>query len=421
VALLTLYNIGWQGGNPSKIVALVPGGTGTTQTVATAPSYYYPYVGIPTAEGIQREFLDVGIPGVSTPPATQGQTLFLQSVANNQGAGNFAISQLYAQAGQSTGFGVVNKISGINSADIDEPGGEGTIFTIGPCNALCTTGANAITYGTLLCSDGAGNLTSFNNPSLGATPTITPEGTSGATTYSYGLVPVSVNGTYGTITTATTAGGNATLSVSNYNQISWTPVADAVGYIVVRTSSAGTPTALGVIGYVASPNSTFNDTGLPIAPNTSATQFFQRLAAPGAPTATTAGTAGSTTYGYKISAIAPNGVWSVESTSGSTSTGNATLSAVNSIKVTWTNVTGAVLYAVDRSSSAGTPSATGLIGFATSGTLGLVDTGLTATTLTAVVTPAPTPQPGVCLAIALGTLNASTTTPTNVPVFVGGF
>ena len=165
----------------------------------------------------------------------------------------------------------------------------------------------------------------------------------------------------------------------------------------------------------------FNDVGQAIVTNTSATQFFQRTAAPGAPTATTAGTAGTTTYNYKITAILPNGVWSAESATGGTTTGNATLSATNKITVTWTNVTGATLYAVDRTSAAGTPSSTGLIGYVTSGTVGLVDSGLAATAFpTAITTPPPTPAAGTCLAVSLGVLAANTSTAALVPVYVGG-
>ena len=411
--LLTLYNQYNQTGNPSYLTGLAPGGAGV-QNTATAPSEYYPMVGLPLAEGIQREFLD----SLVTTPTPQGTLVTLSSeTSGNTGAGNWH----QATAGDvfpRLAYGIVNRRSDATA----DPGGFATAYVLGPCQALCTTGSNAITYGTLLTSDGNGNLTSYNNPSGAPTPTVTQVGTSGTTVYSYGLVAVSANGTYSALgTTASTTAGNATLTNAAYNQITWTPVADAVAYIIVRTSAAGTPSTVGVIGQVSSPTGVFNDTGLAIVPNTSATQFFQRTNAPGAPTATTGGTGGSTTYNYKITAILPNGVWSAESATGGTTTGNATLSATNKITVTWTNVTGAVLYAVDRTSAAGTPSSTGLIGYATNGTTGLVDTGLAATTFpTAITTPNPTPAAGTCLAVSLGVLAANISTAALVSVYMGG-
>jgi hypothetical protein len=414
--LLTLYNLYNQQGNPTYLTGVAPGGAGT-QVTATAPSEYYPMVGLPLAEGILREFLDNGN-GLTTAATPQGTLVTLSSdTSANTGAGNWD-QALPGDIFPKLACGIVNRRSDLTA----DPGGFGTAFALGPCQALCTTGANAITYGTLLTSDGNGNLTSYNNPSAAPTPTVTQIGTSGTTVWNYGLVAVSANGTYSALgTTAGTTAGNATLSNTNYNQITWTSVGDAVSYIVVRTSAGGTPTAVGVIGQAFAGTQVFNDTGQAIVTGTSATQFFQRTAAPGAPTATTAGTAGTTTYNYKITAILPNGVWSAESATGGTTTGNATLSATNKITVTWTNVTGATLYAVDRTSAAGTPSSTGLIGYATNGTTGLVDTGLVATAFpAAVTTPNPNPPAGTCLAVSLGVLAANTTIATLVPVYFGG-
>ncbi len=414
-----------QTGNPSYLTGLAPGGAGTTQNTATAPSEYAPMVGYPTQEPIAIEFLDNAVNGVtgSAPVAQGGYVAVQPGATNGAGGSQFAFSQAYGHRAPLGQYAIVNKVSGISTTDIDEPGGEGLGITNGPIQALCTTGANAIAAGTLLCADGNGNLTSFNNPSAAPTATLTVVGTTGSTAYTYGLVAASRDGTYSAVGTASTSGAsNATLTNANYNQLTWTPVADAAYYIVVRLTSAGTPSTVGVIGKVLAETAVFNDTGLAILPNTSATQFFQRLAAPSAPTVTTGGTGGSTNYAYKVTAIAPNGVWSAESTSTQTTAGNATLSATNKITITGTNVTGAVLYAVDRSQAAGTPSTTGLIGYCPSLTTGFVDIGYAAVTFpTAVTTPEVVPQPGRVAAVAAGTLAASTTTPTLVSVLVGTF
>lgn len=421
--LLHLWQPGFQTGNPQTIIPLSPGGAGSGQSTPTAPSEYYPYLGINTQEPIKIAFQDTPLNNVyntttATPQGTIVSMLPGTATTTNTGGANFSIPQQFASVLPKLTFGCVDRRSDVSA----DPGGEAWAIATGPALALCTTGANAITYGTLLTTDGNGNLTSYNNPSAAPTPTVTPVGTSGSTTYTYGLVAVSPNGTYSAIATATTGGGNATLSNTNYNQITWTPVADAVGYIVVRTVSSGTPSAVGVIGYVQSPTAVFNDTGLAVAPNTSATQFFQRLAAPSAGlSVVSGGTSGSTTWQYKVTAIGPNGVWSAESAATSATNGASALTTAAYTTFTWTNVAGAVLYAIDRTSAAGTPSSTGLIGFANSGVTGFRDIGYAATTFTAVTTPLVTPQPGTCLAISLGTLAANTSTAASVPVYMLGF
>jgi hypothetical protein len=422
MALLQLWNINMASGNPSSLTSILPGGAGGNAVAGTTP---VPMVGLPTAEPLDRSCNDQTPAYVAANGAIQGNLVVLPyglpaGITSNSGGGYWSLSQFYARQHAPLSYGIVNvsQNSGV--------GQELFVCCNGPVQALCTTTTNAIAVGTWLCADGLGNLTAFQPPSAAPTPTITPVGTSGSTTYSYGLVAVGADGTVSTITTATTAGGNATLSNSNYNQISWTSVADGSTYIIVRTSSAGTPSTVGVIGQVSAADGTFNDTGLAIEPNTSATQFFQRLAAPSAPTVTTSGTAGTVSYSYKITAVAPNGVYSAESSAGTVSTGNATLGAVNYNHITWSAVTGAVLYVIDRTASAGTPSTLGTIGYfsvtpGSSPTYAFNDTGLAATAYTAVTAPFATPPAGSVLAISLGVLAASTSTPTLTNVWIGGF
>ena len=90
------------------------------------------------------------------------------------------------------------------------------------------------------------------------------------------------------------------------------------------------------------------------------------LATPVAPAVTPGGAAGSTSYSYEV--VAVNGQGRVLGTTpaspaGSTSTGNATLSATNPNKLVITADPLAVGYNIYRTASSGTPSTTGLIGY----------------------------------------------------------
>lgn len=73
-------------------------------------------------------------------------------------------------------------------------------------------------------------------------------------------------------------------------------------------------------------------------------QYVKQLSAPVAPTVTPVGTVGTTTYSYYVVAIDKAGNKTLPSPVGSTTTGNATLSATNYNTITWSPVTGAVAY-----------------------------------------------------------------------------
>jgi hypothetical protein len=72
-------------------------------------------------------------------------------------------------------------------------------------------------------------------------PTTTTTGTTGSTSYNYKVVAVNADGTDGVPSAASTTltTGNATLTTSNYNNISWPVVDGAKGYKVLRSISAG--------------------------------------------------------------------------------------------------------------------------------------------------------------------------------------
>jgi len=419
--LLTLYNDTAASGNPSYRSGYLPGGAGVETTgVANVPFIPYPRI-----EPLYREVLDVTQNGGLPTPAVTGNVLSSSFSSGQLGAAYWSIPVTAQGAHSNFQFGIVFKPG--STASIDElPLGSGVgaeVCVNGPVQALCITptAGGAITPGTLLCTDGAGNLQPLQPPSTPPTPTVTSTGGS-ATTWSYALVAISANGTYSAIGTAgTTTTGAATLSATAYNTITWTPAADALGgYLIVRTVAGTSPNTVGTIGSVNADVGYFVDNGLAIRTGTSATQPQITPAAGPTPTVTqlATATAGTTTYSYTVAAIGANGVWGAAGTAGSTATGNATLSAINGNQLTWTPVAGAVAYAIQRTVGGATQ---GLIGTASlaQATSGFIDAGQTATTYAQNTTPNANPGPGVVLARSLGSLMAGVTTPTLVPVFVG--
>src|SRR3990167_489147 len=87
-------------------------------------------------------------------------------------------------------------------------------------------------------------------PATLATPgsiTVTPQWTSGATTWTYKLVAINATGTTEAGAASSTATGNATLDGTNYNRLTWTAVTGASGYWIYRTAAGGTPSTTGRI------------------------------------------------------------------------------------------------------------------------------------------------------------------------------
>lgn len=72
---------------------------------------------------------------------------------------------------------------------------------------------------------------------------------------------------------------------------------------------------------------------------------FQQLSVPGTPTVTPIGTAGATTYAYRVTALTGTGETTV-SAAGTTTTGNAVLSASNYNRITWVRSAGCMVYKV---------------------------------------------------------------------------
>ena len=97
-------------------------------------------------------------------------------------------------------------------------------------------------------------------------PSVVPQGTVGATTYAYKVVALVGAGRTAASPAGTATTGNAALSATNYNTITWASVPYATGYVIYRTTGGATQ---GVIGTAGIATFTFNDTGL-VADSTTA-------------------------------------------------------------------------------------------------------------------------------------------------------
>jgi hypothetical protein len=317
--------------------------------------------------------------------------------------------------GNSNILGSEALVGGITAGQNIEAGGN-----LGIAGGSTLTGSTALTGGQ-------------NQLATPTAPTVTPTGTTGSTSYSYTITAINA---YGGETIASpvgsTASGNATLTTTNYNALSWSSVTGATGYKIYRTVASGTsPTTTGLIG--SSTTTTFNDTGQAGAGNSSPTvnttaqltvegaAMFQNaansttalqvnnatgttllnvntsgssintnaLSAPGtitaslapvAPTATKTGS-GTATYQYEVVGVDANGAQTVPSpASTASSSAPNTLStggaAQESLNITSTGATTYLIYRTTATSASGNSATLGLIGSTTStGAGAFIDTG----------------------------------------------
>lgn len=82
-------------------------------------------------------------------------------------------------------------------------------------------------------------IQTYTTLSTVGTPTVTPQGTTGSTTYSYIIAAFNSTGETAGSTAGTTATGNATLDSTNFNRITWTAVANAEGYNIYGRTATG--------------------------------------------------------------------------------------------------------------------------------------------------------------------------------------
>lgn len=105
------------------------------------------------------------------------------------------------------------------------------------------------------------------------TPVVTPEGTPASTTYEYFIVATDADGFKSLAGTGTTiTNGAASLTLTNFNLITWADVPGAVSYDVLKTDTAHS-IALGVVGTSYSDNGT--GSFLSYTAPTTTTQNFQ--------------------------------------------------------------------------------------------------------------------------------------------------
>lgn len=125
-----------------------------------------------------------------------------------------------------------------------------------PCNLLIDLCNPIGTYLPDLSPIGYNGFAPLNTPSA---PTISPQGVTGATSYSYKVAALYGHYSTDASTAGSTATGNATLNGSNFNRITWTIDPRATGYAIYRTAGGATQ---GQIGTVAANVGTFDDTGI---------------------------------------------------------------------------------------------------------------------------------------------------------------
>lgn len=92
-------------------------------------------------------------------------------------------------------------------------------------------------------------------------PTITPQGVTGAAAWAYKVEALNADQTSIASAAGTTATGNATLSSTNFNRVTWPAVTGASSYRIHRTTVATSPTTTGVIAVVGTVLQ-LDDTGL---------------------------------------------------------------------------------------------------------------------------------------------------------------
>ncbi len=90
-------------------------------------------------------------------------------------------------------------------------------------------------------------------------PVVTPTGTTGATSYSYKIVGANKDQTSVASSAGSTTTGNASLSSTNFNRVTWTASSYATYYYVYRTVGGATT---GVIAVVGAGTLQLDDTGL---------------------------------------------------------------------------------------------------------------------------------------------------------------
>ncbi|HEU5004945.1 MAG TPA: hypothetical protein VFT49_02540 [Candidatus Saccharimonadales bacterium] len=179
---------------------------------------------------------------------------------------------------------------------------------------LNVSGTTSLQGGVVL---GGGN----NQLAVPSVPTVTPIGSISTKTYGYVITAINANGgETASSALGTTTSGFTTLSGTNYNTISWTPVSGAAGYKIYRKSTNGNPSTTGYIGYATA--TSFNDTGLTATGSAPAIDTSGQLTVEGS--ALFANTINSTTA-FQVQDSSGNQLFNVDTANSAVSTDALTI------------------------------------------------------------------------------------------------
>ncbi len=278
-------------------------------TAAQSGELYWGYTGIPYTPTIG-----------STPGFTYkitGNGNFVTYDTNALAGITYAPTATQSSAGTSLGEALLISASlsttlNVNSGAIVTGSNSTTSFQVQGATGTSILNTNAISASINLNGLLApGTVTATLPPNINATTTA---GTAGTTHYSYEVVAAGPNGslTYPSLTNTLTT-GNATLTATNYNIVSWVAVTGATNYYVYRTASAGTPSSTGLIAIVPSGTTTLNDTGTTTTTTTSGSETGTVLTLNYASTPFWTNQAGQqvTLAGYTMSTGSVNGTWTI--------------------------------------------------------------------------------------------------------------
>ena len=188
-------------------------------------------------------------------------------------------------------------------------------------------------------------------------PVMTHGGTTGTTTYGYKITAINGFGETTPSPEGTSPMGNAVLSGTNWNIVSWSAVEGASGYKVYRTTGGSVPT---LVATVAATTLVVHDVG----------QGSPGIGPPG--TNTTGQPAGISHYGYVVTATLGLGE-SAASPQTQTTTAQSQLSSTNYVTISWGAVANAKGYNVYRVTGGASPPK--LIASVPADTLTVNDTG----------------------------------------------
>ncbi|MBI2820386.1 MAG: hypothetical protein HYX73_10435 [Acidobacteria bacterium] len=90
-------------------------------------------------------------------------------------------------------------------------------------------------------------------------PTVTPQGTTGSTSYCYWISATNANGETLLGSSTCISNGNANLDGTNYNQVAWAAVSGATGYNVYRTPNQNAPSGTGSYRVGSTAGTTIDD------------------------------------------------------------------------------------------------------------------------------------------------------------------